>query len=80
MHLRALRRALNVVFEIDSGRSFMRRKSIDIGFTFVLIALCLVTTVMVFVGGTFASDLLGFAGFGSTVTDLLERRQVAPGP
>ena len=68
--LEGARRALNVVFEIDSGRSFMRRKSIDIGFTFVLIALCLVTTVMVFVGGTFASDLLGFAGFGSTVTDL----------
>lgn len=68
--LEGARRALNVVFEIDSGRSFVRRKSIDIGFTFVLIALCLVTAVMVFVGGSFASDLLGFAGFGSTVADV----------
>ncbi len=67
--LEGARRALNVVFEIDSGRSFARRKSIDIGFTFVLIALCIVTAVLVFVGGGFASDLLGFAGFGSTVAE-----------
>jgi len=68
--LEGARRALNVVFEIESGRSFARRKSIDIAFTFVLIALCIVTAVLVFVGGSFAADLLGFAGFGSTVTEV----------
>ena len=38
--LEAARRALNVVFELDvGGRSFLRRKSIDIAFTFVLMGL-----------------------------------------
>lgn len=68
--LEGARRALNVVFEIDSGRSFIRRKSIDIAFTFVLIALCLITAVMIFVGGSFAEDLFGFAGAGDVVADI----------
>ncbi len=63
--LEAARRALNVVFEVDSGRSFLRRKTIDIASTFVLMALVLVSLVMAFVGGRFAEDLLGFIGLGS---------------
>src|SRR5829696_10330142 len=56
--LEAARRALNVVFELDGrGRSFLRRKSTDIVFTFVLMALVLASLIMLFVGGTFASDL-----------------------
>ncbi len=65
--LEAARRALNVVFEVPSGRSFLRRKSIDVASTFVLMALILVSLVMVFVGGSFAEDLLGFLGLGSTI-------------
>jgi membrane protein len=68
--LEAARRALNVVFEVDGGRSFLRRKAIDIASTIVLMGLVLVSLVMVFVGGRFAEDLLGFIGLGSTVADI----------
>lgn len=64
--LEAARRALNVVFEVDAGRSFLRRKTVDVGSTFVLMALVLVSLVLAFVGGGFAEDLLGFIGLGST--------------
>jgi membrane protein len=64
--LEAARRALNVAFEADGGRSFLRRKAIDVASTFVLMALVLASLVMVFVGGRFAEDLLGFIGLGST--------------
>jgi membrane protein len=65
--LEAARRALNVVFEVDGGRSFLRRKTIDVASTVVLMTLVLVSLVMVFVGGRFAEDLLGFIGLGPTV-------------
>jgi membrane protein len=65
--LEAARRALNVVFEIEGrGRSFLRRKSIDIVSTFVLMGLVLASLLMLFVGGGFASDLFGFIGLGPT--------------
>lgn len=66
--LEAIRRALNVVFEVDAqqGRSFLRRKAIDTASSLVLMALVLVTLVLMFVGGDFARDLLGFAGLGDT--------------
>ena len=64
--LEAARRALNVVFEAENGRSFLRRKAIDVASTFLLMALVLVSLVMAFVGGRFAEDLLGFVGLGST--------------
>ena len=69
--LEAARRALNVVFEIDGGgRSFLRRKSTDIVFTFVLMGLVLASLVMLFVGGQFASDLFGFIGLGPTASSI----------
>ncbi|HEX2070073.1 MAG TPA: YihY/virulence factor BrkB family protein [Thermoleophilaceae bacterium] len=68
--LEAARRALNVVFEVDGGRSFLRRKALDIASTFVLLALILASVVMVFVGGEFAEDLLGFVGLGSTAAEI----------
>ena len=67
--LEAARRALNVVFEIDSGRSFLRRKLIDVASTVVLLTLALVTGILVFVGGGFADDLLGFIGLGPTAAE-----------
>jgi membrane protein len=67
--LEAARRALNVVFELEGpGRSFLRRKAIDIASTFVLLLLGLASLVLVFVGGGFAKDLLGFLGLGETIT------------
>jgi membrane protein len=69
--LEAARRALNVAFEIDGGgRSFLRRKSTDIVFTFVLMGLVLASLTMLFVGGRFASDLFGFVGLGSTASSI----------
>jgi membrane protein len=63
--LEAVRRALNVVFEAPSGRSFLRRKAIDALSTLMLMALVLVTLVLVFVGGRFARDVFGFVDLGS---------------
>jgi membrane protein len=68
--LEAARRALNVVFEIENGRSFLRRKLVDVASTVVLLALALATGILVFVGGGFADDLLGFIGLGPTVADV----------
>ena len=68
--LEAVRRALNVVFETAGGRSFLRRKAIDVASTFVLMGLALVTLVLMFVGGGFARDLFGFVGLGSTAADV----------
>ena len=68
--LEAARRALNVVFEIDNGRSFLRRKLVDVASTIVLIALALVSGILVFVGGGFADDLFDFAGLGQTAADI----------
>jgi membrane protein len=67
--LEAARRALNVVFEADGGRSFLRRKAIDVVSTAVLMTFGLACLVMVFVGGSFAEDLLGFLGLGPKVAD-----------
>ena len=64
--LEAARRALNVVFEATNWRSFLRRKTIDVASTFVLMTLVLVSLILAFVGGRFAEDLLGFIGLGST--------------
>jgi membrane protein len=58
-YLEAARRALNVVFEADGGRSFLRRKLTDVISTAVLFALILVTLLLMFVGGDAARDLVG---------------------
>jgi membrane protein len=69
--LEATRRALNVVFQLEGrGRGFLRRKTIDVLTAIVLLALVLASLVMVFVGGHFARDLLGFVGLGSTGADI----------
>jgi membrane protein len=69
--LEATRRALNVVFELSGeGRSFLRRKMIDVASSLVLMALVLASLVMVFVGGRFAADLLGFIGLGGSAAQI----------
>jgi membrane protein len=65
--LEAARRALNVVFETGGGRSFLRRKLVDIASTVVLMTLSLVSLVLIFVGGRLAKDLLGYVGLGPAV-------------
>ena len=69
--LEAARRALNVAFELDQrGRSFLRRKTVDVLSAIVLMTLVLTSLVMVFVGGGLARDLLGFAGLGTAAFDI----------
>ena len=68
--LEAARRALNVVFEVQAGRGFLRRKAVDLLSTAVLMTLVLSSLVMVFVGGRFADDMFGFIGLGSTVAEV----------
>jgi membrane protein len=58
-YLEAARRALNVVLGTPRGRSFVRRKLIDLGSTFVLLALVLATLVLMFAGGGVAREVLG---------------------
>jgi membrane protein len=65
--LEATRRAMNVIFEVETGRRFLTRKLVDIASTIVLMVLILATLVLVFVGGQFADDLLGFIGMGPEV-------------
>jgi membrane protein len=69
--LEATRRALNVVFELEgTGRSFLRRKTVDVLLALVLMVLVVASLVMVFVGGRVGRDLLGFVGLGSTGADI----------
>jgi membrane protein len=60
--LEAVRRALNVVFEVEQGRRFLRRKTVDIASAFGLIGLGLLALLLVFVGGRLARELLGESG------------------
>jgi membrane protein len=59
--LESARRGLNVVFGVESGRSFLHRKARDIASSFILIGLVLVTLILVFVGGTLADHVFGGA-------------------
>ena len=68
--LEGARRALNVVFEVPSGRSMLRRKLIDVASSILLMLLVLVTLVLVFVGGSFARDLFGRIGVGDTAATI----------
>src|SRR4051794_27733514 len=57
--LEALRRALNVVFHVEHGRTFIHRKARDVVSIFLLMGLILVTLIAVFVGGTLANHIFG---------------------
>ena len=58
--------ALNHVWRVEEGRSFVKRKLHDVGWTVVLLVLVLVTCVLVFLGGDLAADVLGLIGLGDT--------------
>ncbi|MFL6050859.1 MAG: YihY/virulence factor BrkB family protein [Gaiellales bacterium] len=60
--LEAARRALNVAFRVESGRSFLHRKARDIASSFILLGLVLITLILVFVGGKLADHVLGGNG------------------
>src|SRR3954453_14186093 len=60
--LEALRRALNVTFGVEHGRSFLHRKARAIASSFILIGLVLITLILVFVGGRLAEHVFGHGG------------------
>lgn len=64
--LEAARRALNRVFEVENGRSFLRRKATDVASSLLLMALVLATLILMFVGGQLAEGVFSFLGLGST--------------
>jgi membrane protein len=63
-------RALNKIFRVEEGRGFVRRKTQDLLWTLLVMALALVTFVLIFLGGGLASDVLGTIGLGDTAATL----------
>jgi membrane protein len=59
-------RALNVIWRVEEGRGFVRKKVTDIGATLLVLVLLLVTLVLVFLGGSLAEDVFGAIGLGDT--------------
>jgi membrane protein len=66
----AVGRALNVIWRVEEGRNFVRKKVHDLMWTTVLLVLVLVTFVLIFVGGQVAKDLLGTIGLGGVAADV----------
>ncbi len=63
-------RALNVIWRVDEGRGFVRKKLTDLGATLTVLVLLLLTLVLVFLGGSLASDVFGAIGLGDTAASI----------
>jgi membrane protein len=63
----AVGRALNVIFRVEEGRGFVKKKANQLLWTLILSALALITFVLIFLGGGLASDVLGTIGLGESV-------------
>lgn len=68
--LEAARRALNVVFDAEDGRGFLRRKATDIASVIALMVLILMALILTFVGGDLAETIFGAFGLGATAASL----------
>jgi len=60
-------RALNVAFDEDEDRGFVKKKGTQIGFTAVVIVLAVISLVSVLLGGGVATDLFGAIGLGEVM-------------
>lgn len=60
--------ALNRVWRVEEGRSFVKHKLHNLLWTLLLLALMLVTFVLVFLGGDLAADVLGLIGLEGLAT------------
>lgn len=63
-------RALDLVYEVNEGRGFVRRKLTDLATTLVVIVLFAIVVVAIFLGGQVAHDLFGKIGLGSTAASV----------
>jgi membrane protein len=66
----AVGRALNVIWRVEEGRGFVRKKLNDLLFTLAVLVLVMLTFVLIFLGGSLASDVLGAIGLGETAADV----------
>ncbi len=66
----AVGRALNVVWRVEEGRGFVKRKLRDLGWTLVVLLLVGITFVLIFLGGNLANDVLGSIGLGDTAASI----------
>jgi len=66
----AVGRALNVIWRVQEGRGFVRKKVTDILSTLLALALLLITLVLVFLGGSLAEDVFGAIGLGDTAATI----------
>jgi membrane protein len=62
--------ALNHVWRVEEGRSFVTHKLQNLLWTLACVALVLVTTVLVFLGGGLAEDVLGLVGLGESIAEV----------
>jgi membrane protein len=59
-------RALNVAFDEDEDRGFVKKKGTQLFFTAIVIVLALISLVSVLLGGGVAKSLFGYIGLGET--------------
>lgn len=59
-------RALNAVWRVQEGRSFVRHKLHDVAWTLVLVLLVALTVVLVFLGGGLSEFVFNSIGLGDT--------------
>jgi membrane protein len=62
----AVGRALNAIWRVEEGRSFVKHKAHDIRWTLVVLALVLITGVLVFLGGALSEYVFDQFGLGET--------------
>lgn len=66
----AVGQALNVVLRADEDRAFVHRKLLALASTALVIVLCAIAFVLVFLGGSVATDLFEKIGLGSAAGDI----------
>ena len=59
-------RALNKIFRVEEGRSFVTHKALDLLWTLGVMGLVLITFVLIFLGGSLATDLFNTIGLGES--------------
>jgi membrane protein len=62
--------ALNQAWRVEEGRGFIKNKLHNLLWTIVLLALVLIATVLLFLGGGIADDALGKIGLGHTAATI----------
>jgi membrane protein len=63
-------RALNRIYAVDDERGFVRRKTIELAITVVVLVLFAIVLVAIFLAGGVVEDLAGAIGLGDTAADV----------